>query len=245
MSRSIRQRGSGDPFPPQLLIDLAGPYTPRSHATHARSPASTPRRASCAGRRPPLRRGVGRRGELQRVADRLDPVVIAVRVDVTDHFLDSAVELRPEESRSRLQDLIRPAQLEVLPLQLGDPLLLRPRRPRPSTAIDLLLEHPPASLSRCTPICPATSSSPPSLGPRPARHSNTRRTARSRNSSGYRLAVPWTPSFLHRNGASMDSGAVQPAPNEASALRPRAGVSGQSEPMPSAAIMGRDASEMA
>lgn len=35
-----------------------------------------------------------------------------------------AVELRPEESRSRLQNLIRPTQFEVLPLQLLDPLLL-------------------------------------------------------------------------------------------------------------------------
>src|SRR5207302_6918054 len=55
----------------------------------------------------------------------------------------SAVELRPEESRCRLQDLIGPAQLPILSLELGDPRALVSSEPRAVARLDLLLDHPP------------------------------------------------------------------------------------------------------
>ena len=68
------------------------------------------------GARGDLRAGLGEDG-----ADRLDPELILVRVDVRDQRVRWAVELRREESRRGLQDRVRPPQLTVLPLQLGDP----------------------------------------------------------------------------------------------------------------------------
>src|SRR5438105_10422954 len=56
--------------------------------------------------------------------------------------LRSAVELRPEESRRRLEDLIGPPQLEVLALQLLDPLALLGREPVALAAVDLGLAPP-------------------------------------------------------------------------------------------------------
>ena len=81
---------------------------------------------------------VGGRGDLQHPADRLDPERVPVGVDVRDHLRAAAVELRREESRRRLQDLVGPAQLPVLPLQLGDPLAARWRAdPGPLAPVDL------------------------------------------------------------------------------------------------------------
>src|SRR5712691_9661801 len=56
--------------------------------------------------------------------------------------LRSAVELRPEESRSRLEDLIRPPQLEVLPLELLDPPALLGGEALAFAAVDLGLAQP-------------------------------------------------------------------------------------------------------
>src|SRR3954454_21224389 len=53
-----------------------------------------------------------------------------------------AVELRREESRGRLEDLVGPAQLRVLLLQRLQLLRLRGRRPGPDTGVHLRLPHP-------------------------------------------------------------------------------------------------------
>src|SRR4051794_7731720 len=53
-----------------------------------------------------------------------------------------AVELRREESRGRLEDLVGPAQLRVLLLQRLQLLRLRGRRPGPDTGVHLPLPHP-------------------------------------------------------------------------------------------------------
>src|SRR4051812_12450062 len=53
-----------------------------------------------------------------------------------------AVELRREESRGRLEDLVGPTQLRVLLLQRLQLLRLRGRRPRPDTGVHLRLPHP-------------------------------------------------------------------------------------------------------
>src|SRR3954453_14937966 len=53
-----------------------------------------------------------------------------------------AVELRREESRGGLEDLVGPAQLRVLLLQRLQLLRLRGRRPGPDTGVHLRLPHP-------------------------------------------------------------------------------------------------------
>src|SRR5579859_5970226 len=61
----------------------------------------------------------------------------------TRRLPESAVELRRREKRRRRpQDLIGPAQLPILPLQLGDPTLVLVRHPRPPTTVDLGLVDP-------------------------------------------------------------------------------------------------------
>src|SRR5690348_12103548 len=54
----------------------------------------------------------------------------------------SAVELRPEENRRALQDLVRPAELAVLPFELLDPLALGRRQAAPGAGINLGLADP-------------------------------------------------------------------------------------------------------
>src|SRR5664280_1105665 len=53
-----------------------------------------------------------------------------------------AVELRREESRCQLQDLIRPAQLPILRTKLPHFRRFHTRRPRPSARVHLRLSHP-------------------------------------------------------------------------------------------------------
>src|SRR5664280_2232328 len=53
-----------------------------------------------------------------------------------------AVELRREESRCQLQDLIRPAQLPILRTKLPHFRGFHTRRPRPSARVHLRLSHP-------------------------------------------------------------------------------------------------------
>ena len=125
------------------------------------------------------------------------PNALAVLVDEVDSEPVWAVELRREESRRRLQDLVGPPQLGDLLLQLpdlGDLLagLARPgrrRRPRPGAPTCA------ASPASRSPACPRSTgsprtrsdsraSTPPPSGPRaPATHADTSRD------------VPWTSSF--------------------------------------------------
>src|SRR4051794_7499133 len=53
-----------------------------------------------------------------------------------------AVELRREESRCALQDLVGPPELPVLPLQLRDALTVRRARAGPLATVDLGLADP-------------------------------------------------------------------------------------------------------
>src|SRR4051794_33957224 len=92
------------------------------------------------------------------------------------------VELPREESRRRFQDLIRPAQLAVLPLELDQTRSFARRDPVTRTAIDLTLAHPVADrfgmhtelladlieaaivlLPRCTPLVDEPHSTLPNL----------------------------------------------------------------------------------
>ena len=57
-------------------------------------------------------------------------------------LLGLAVEFRPKESRSRLQNLIRTFQLLVLTLKLFDPGLLFGRHTRALTGVDLSPPNP-------------------------------------------------------------------------------------------------------
>src|SRR5579863_10236187 len=54
----------------------------------------------------------------------------------------SAVELRPEESRGRLQDLVRPPELFHLALEFAKPRPLVRREPRTRAAVDFGTPHP-------------------------------------------------------------------------------------------------------
>ena len=112
--------------------------------------------------------------------------------------LVSAVELRPEESRCRLQDLVRSAQLTILPLQLGDPRPLPASQPSTFTRLQFLLEHPPSQRLAMQAELGSdrghSTIAEPSLR-LPLAHQAHRPFAELRGNS---LVVPWTPSFLHR-----------------------------------------------
>jgi hypothetical protein len=117
--------GHRDPLPVQLPPDLPGAVDPEVLGMH---PGDLDLQLGIAGR---TRRGgsaaggvVGGRGDRQHLADRLDPEPVLVTVDVGDHLGGSAVELRPEENRRGLEDLIGPPKLAVLPLQRLQPLAL-------------------------------------------------------------------------------------------------------------------------
>ena len=100
---------------------------------------------------------VSRRGDWQNLANRLDPVRIAVLVDETHHFFSgrcwprtlSAAEcpwgasLSLCEKRGRLtKNLVGSLQLAVLSLELLDARLLVAGWPRPFAFVSLLLAHP-------------------------------------------------------------------------------------------------------
>src|SRR5580704_238409 len=88
-------------------------------------------------------RMVGRWGDRQHPADRLDPIRPAVIVEEGDHGLVSAVELRPGKIRARLaQDLIGLAKLPVLPLEGLEPGCHIARQARLVPAVALGLLHP-------------------------------------------------------------------------------------------------------
>ena len=141
-----------------------------------------------------------------------------------------AVELRREESRRPLQQIVRPAQLPVLLLELLDPLRLRRGHPRLDTLVDVGLLAPtcattrPRSRSAPRPAGSSRASCPSSL-----RSWRTNRTARAFSSGEYRRVVglpgvrsfPMTPSSFPRSGASNATQGGSP-PCDGSLLTPLA-----------------------
>ena len=109
----------------------------------------------------------------------------------------AAVELRREESRGRLQDLVGAAQLPDLALQLGDPLALVGGHARPRPAVDLGLADPLAQRLRGHPELLSDRQIAAHCEPYSSCCSNTIRTARSRTSAGY-LSTTCHHSILHK-----------------------------------------------
>ena len=86
---------------------------------------------------------IGRWGDRQHLADRLDPIRPAVIVDERDHGLCRRSSSAWAKYADRLaQDLVGLPQLAVLPLQRLEPLALVRRRTRPDAAVALRLLHP-------------------------------------------------------------------------------------------------------
>ena len=100
--------------------------------------------------------------------------------------------LRREESRGRLQDVVRTPQLADLALELGQPLRFAGRVARPDTAVDLGLTTQLRNVTGCMPSCSATRAIAPGFVAGSARSSTAIRVARSRSSSGYFLGGAMT-----------------------------------------------------
>src|SRR5262245_39191469 len=102
-----------------------------------------PRRLTAGIALPSLALVVDRWGDRQHRADRLDPVRVSGVVDKPAPSLRSAVELCLGEKRRRLlEDLVGAPQLDVLPLELLQPLPLLRRPPRALALVPLRLPDP-------------------------------------------------------------------------------------------------------
>ena len=129
-----------------------------------------------------------------------------------------AVELRPEETRGPLEDLVGPAELAVFLLQLTRPSALARGHPRRATIVDVGLPHPqadrlgPASELGRDPL------DRPVLGSELRAQARTIRTAEAFSSSEYRRVVGFpfdtsrgmAPSSFPRSGTSNIPRATQP-----------------------------------
>ena len=107
----------------------------------------------------------------------------------------SAVELRREESRRALEDLVGPAQLEVLTLELAEACPLVGGETGRRAVVDLELLDPRAQVSGWKPIFAATDLVDCHLDPCSSMPSRTSLTARSRISWGTLLIRAMAPSF--------------------------------------------------
>jgi hypothetical protein len=94
------------------------------------------------GRWPALGRIVGRWGDRQDLADRLDPEGRPVLVDVVAHLLERRSSSAPKKAAALLQDLAGPAELFVLPLELAHPDPFLGRETGPGAPVDLGLADP-------------------------------------------------------------------------------------------------------
>jgi len=88
------------------------------------------------------RRVISRRGDLQRLADRLDPEAVPVFVDELHYFGSRGSSSRAKKAEAAFRDLVGPPQLTVLLLQLSDALLVLGRNSRSFALVDLCLLHP-------------------------------------------------------------------------------------------------------
>src|SRR5450759_4085947 len=143
------------------------------------------------GRRPPLRGVVGRWGDLQHPADRLDPVGSLVVVDVRDHRGERRSSSAPKKTAallrislarrnsrlSRSNSFMRARSAVVRPVR--SPSLISAWRTHSRTDSDPM------------PSDFATRVTAPWRSPCSVATSRTRRTARSLNSGGYRRWVGW------------------------------------------------------
>jgi hypothetical protein len=180
--------------------------TPRSCARALRgSPpaAAHPRSLSRTAHRRPA--GKSGRRHAQGPADRLDPEALAMLLDIRAHLVRS-LSSSLAKHRSGLGDLVRSAQLLVLLRQPADLLtLLAPEQIRPLAAVGLRLAHTLTQRLRMDP----TSAAICAIG-RP--DSNTSRTPRSINSSGYFLGRGMNTEFLSRGPKSSSQGLRQTGP---------------------------------
>ena len=201
------QRLPHPPIPVGLVVLLV------RRADHLEQPLVLERRERTARRWPLVVRG---RRHVQGPADRLDPEALAVLIDIGAHFVRSGSSSLAKNTRRRLQDLVRAAQLVVPPrAACGSPrapgvVSRSPRVPLSASAWRTRLR----SASGWTPRSAATCA----IG-RP--HSNTSRTPRSINSSGYFLGRGMNTEFLSRGPKSSFQGLRQTRPGSAVADRAR------------------------
>jgi len=100
-------------------------------------------------RGPRPRRVVGRRGDRQYGADRLDPEALRVLLDEGAHRLPRRSSSAPKKGAALSEDRVGPPQLAHLTLKLFDALALGAREPGPQALIGLGLAHPRTQGLRC------------------------------------------------------------------------------------------------
>jgi len=174
-------------------MDLGDPVDPEVVGMHLPDHLQ-PRRV---GQRP--RRGqaslggvVGARGDLQVLADRLDPELVLVVVDELHDHRCGRSSSAAKQADADLKIGVRAAQLTVLPLQLDQALGVTGRGPEPVPGVDLSLADPTRNVSGLIPSCSPTRCNAPGRVTGSRRASTAIRTARSRSSSGYFLGAAMT-----------------------------------------------------
>jgi hypothetical protein len=180
VARRLSRAGYGAPRPPRE----GRPRRTRFGLPRIPWPAPTPRSSA--------------------LTDRLDPRNAPGGRRCSGSLLRSAVELRPEECRCAPENLIGPAQLPVLPLELRDACAVVGAEAGSRPLVGFLLYSPSGSISCRKPSCSEMAVSPPSVTPRASRHSRTQPHCPSQNSSGNCQGPPWVvprPILPARNGA--------------------------------------------
>ena len=117
-----------------LTLELAPYLTPGDVLPQLRIAMGT-RRLPAAVRVPSLALVVRRRGDRQLPADRLDPVLLTVRVDERRHVLGRRSSSAWAKYADALRRIVRPTKLQVLPLQRLEPLTLLACQPGPNPRI--------------------------------------------------------------------------------------------------------------
>ncbi len=86
----------------------------------------------------------------QHPADRLHPEAVPVGVDEVHYLGSRGSSSRAKKADAALEDLVRSAELLVLPLEVLQALAVVTAQPRPAPLIDLGPADPRAQVSRCT-----------------------------------------------------------------------------------------------
>src|ERR687898_3271689 len=169
-----------------------------------------------------LRRVVGGRGDLQHLADRLDPEPPPVPVDVGDHFLRWRSSSAPKKAAAVFKISLARRSSLFSRSSSTIPGPLRTDQTRSVSRLDLMLDDPPPQRLPVDPQLRRDRSHAAVAHPRSSRHSRTKRTARPRNSSGYTLGRPIDSILPAQNGASVEPGALHARGHRERAHRTRA-----------------------
>jgi len=200
ISRIYRAACHPDPFTVKLAPYLAGSVHPEVRLPHpADLRSQLPRRAGTGPSTAPVHvpgvcahsKWTGRSATQHKSARPRTPGGAHPRRRSSSR---SAVELRLREIRRRFpQDLIRPAQLTVLPAQIPQLSQLIRAQPRPQPLIRLSPPNPLAQRLGRTPELLRYRTDRRPLRTMLPRCCNTNRTARSRTSGEYVIGLPMTP----------------------------------------------------